>query len=136
MSNNDNKLKLARELFTVKQQLDVLKVEEMSLRKQTVEAFFGEKPEKGTSREELNENMELVLVQSAKISIDKEAFDKHKAHMESKGLIGDEAVIRMKPDVSATAYKYMSDADKILFADVFKHGFNSPTLTFEAKKTK
>jgi len=132
----DNKLTLARAWFSTKAQLDKLKAEEAVLRAETIAAYFGETGTKGTQKHPVSEKMQLSMSQTAKISVDKEAFEKHKVHMENKGLIGDEAVIRMKPEVSMTAYKYLSPQDKLTFADVFIHGLNSPVLSLESIKDK
>lgn len=133
--SDDNKIAVARAWYKSKEALDKARKEETDLRKQAMEAYFGNEIGKGTQRESLNDKTALVLARTAKITIDTEAFLKHKAHMESKGLIGDDKVIEMRPVVSATAYKYMSDADKITFDEVFVHGLNAPTLKLEVKKS-
>ena len=133
---NDNNLPLAREWFRVQELLAEVKQQESDLRKQTIAAFFGENMSKGTRRENLSEKMELVYSQSATIVVDKDAFIKHKAHMESLGLIGDDKVIKLKPEVSVTAYKYLSDAHKVMFDEVFVHKMGSPSLKVEPIKEK
>ena len=133
----DNRIELARAWFVSREKRDKIVEEELVLRKETMEAYFGENNDtKGTQKTAISDKMQLVMAQTAKISVDKDNFEKHKSHMESKGLIGDEAVIRMKPEVSMTAYKYLSPQDKLTFADVFIHGLNSPTLKIEPIKEK
>lgn len=129
----DNTKPLVREWYKAKEALDKAKEHEMDLRKQVQEAVFGE-PKKGTQKANLSNDAELVLSQSAKISVDKDEFLKHKAHLEKKGLVGENGAIKLKPEVSMTAYKYMSDEDKAAFDSVFKHGFASPTLEVRTKK--
>lgn len=129
----DNLKPLIREWYSVKEKLAELKDQEMQLRKQVTEAVFGE-PKKGTQKVDLSDVAELVLSQQVQISVDKDEFDKYKAHMEKKGLVGENGVIKLKPEVSATAFKYMSDEDKATFDSVFKHGFKSPTLEVRTKK--
>lgn len=129
----DNLKPLVREWYKIKEDLDRLKEHELELRKQVSEAVFGE-AQKGTQKAELSDNAELVLSISAKISVDKDAFLEHKTHLEKKGLVGENSVIKLKPEVSATAYKYMSDEDKATFDSVFKHGFNAPKLEVRTKK--
>lgn len=129
----DNILPLVREWYKTQSELKELQAHEKDLRAKVIEAVFGE-VKKGTSKADLSNETELVLSCSAKISIDKEKFLQHKNVMERKGLIGDESVIKLKPEVSATAYKYMSQEDKVAFDEVFVHGLNSPQLEVRTKK--
>jgi hypothetical protein len=80
--------------------------------------------------------MELVLAVTSSIEVDKDKWLLYKAQLEAQGLIGDGKLITLKPSVSATAYKYLSDADKVQFADLFVHKISSPTLRAEVKKEK
>lgn len=129
----DNLKPLVREWYKAKDVLDIAKEHEMNLRKQVSEAVFGE-TKKGTQKVDLSDEAELVLSVSAKISVDNDAFLEHKTHLEKKGLVGESSVIKLKPEVSATAYKYMSTEDKASFDSVFKHGFSAPKLEVRTKK--
>lgn len=129
----DNQLPLVREWYAAKDKLKEVQDHERQLRKQVLEAIYGE-PQKGTHKCDLPNGMELVLSVGAKISVDKDEFMKHKVHMEKKGLIGEESVIKLKPEVSATAYKYLSAEDKAAFDSVFKHSLTSPQLDVRQKK--
>lgn len=132
---DDNTTPLIRAWYKVSDEKKRIIEEEKALRSQVIEAVFGE-VKVGTQKHDLPNNMELVLSASGKISVDKDEFLKHKAHMEKKGLIGEESVVKLKPEVSMTAYKYLSQEDKVTFDSVFKHGLNSPQLEVRAKKGK
>lgn len=131
----DNHKPLVREWYKLKDRLKELQDQERTLRAQVVESVFGELV-KGTQKRDLNDDLELVLSVSAKIDIDKDKFKDYKLLLENKGLIGDESVIKLKPEVSATAYKYMDAKDKAQFSDLFIHGFQSPQVEIRAKKGK
>lgn len=129
----DNLKGMVREWYRLKEEVKEKTAQERELRKSVLDAVFGE-VSKGTKKADLGNNMELVLSVGTKIDIDKDAFIRHKTVLEKKGLIGEESVIKIEPKVSATAYKYLSEEDKVMFSDVFKHGFNSPQLDVKSKK--
>lgn len=130
----DNILPLIREWHGKYKALSELKKEEMKLRKESIKAVYGEETKLGTQEAELPNNLQLSLSVGREIKVDNDAFDKYKARMESKGLIGNDSVIKLKPEVSLRAYDAMSDEDKIEFAEVFVHKQSSPALKVEPRK--
>lgn len=130
----NDKTQLARDWYQVQDQLAELKERESAMRKQVVAAFFGDELVGGTHRTELASGVHLIVTVPKKIDIDKSIFDSHKAELQHKGLIGDDRLIRVKYEVSATALKHLSDADKVKFGDIFVHGTGSPQVKIEVKK--
>ena len=134
-SEEDNrKLQLAREWYKVQDDLSELKERESVLRKQVVETFFGSDVVGGTHRKELTSGVSLVVTVPKKIDLDKSIFESHKSELIHKGLIGDDRLIKVKYEVSATALKHLSDVDKAKFGDMFVHSTGSPQVKGEVKK--
>ena len=133
-TKQDNKTQLAREWYQVQDQLAELKERESAMRKQVVAAFFGEELAGGTHRAELASGVFMVVTVPKKIDLDKSIFDSHKSELQHKGLIGDDRLVRVKYEVSATALKHLSDVDKAKFGDMFIHSTGSPQVKVEVKK--
>lgn len=133
---SDDKLELTRKWFSVKDKLDALKEEESALRKAVVQAHFGEDLTKGTKRAELKPGVNLVLSVSEKVSLDPDMFKQHKAELLARGFIkDDDALIRVKYEVSASALKHLADSDKAKFGGLFVHKLESPQVKIEVKET-
>lgn len=124
-----NTIDLTRDWFKTKQELDKLKKQEIDLRKLTIEANFGsEFNRKGTHKASLSNESELSLSVSEKVTLDKEAFVKHKPYLESLGLIGDDKLIKMTPSVSLSALKHLDDNVKATLSDLFVYSLSAPQL--------
>lgn len=133
-SELEQQKQLAREWYTVQDQLAELKEREMAMRKQMVMNFFGADVAAGSHRKELASGVFLIVTVPKKIEIDKPIFESHKAELVHKGLIGDDRLIRVKYEASATALKHLSDVDKAKFGDIFIHSTGSPQVKIEVKK--
>ena len=138
-----DKTQLARDWYQIQDQLAELKERESAMRKQVVSAFFGEELAGGTHRvelaggthrAELASGVHLIVTVPKKIDLDKSIFDSHKSELHHKGLIGDDRLIRVKYEVSATALRHLSNVDKAKFGDMFLHGTGSPQMKIEVKK--
>jgi hypothetical protein len=132
--SDDNKTELTREWFRVQEQLKELKEHESALRKQVVEAHFPSELQAGTHKSEIKEGVTLVVSVPKKVSIDKGFFEEHRAELQNRGFIGEDRLIKPKYEVSVSALKHLSDADKAKFSEVFVHSTGSPTVSIEIKK--
>ena len=133
---SDEKLKLTRKWFAVKDKLDAIKEEEASLRKAVVQAHFGDDLVKGTKRAELKPGVNLVVSVSEKVSLDPDLFKQHKAELVARGFIkDDDSLIRTKYEVSVSALKHLADSDKAKFGGLFVHKLESPQVKIEVKET-
>lgn len=130
----DTKIALARAWYHIQEQMKKLKSEESDLRKEVISSYFGDKEDSGTSKESLNENLELVLTRSATLGIDKDEFEKFETQLKADGLIGPDSVIVLKPVASLTAYKYLPENLKVKYRSVFVHGVSAAQLKTQARK--
>ena len=133
--SDDNKLPLAREWHKAKEALEEAKAHELTLRKEVMAAFFDNPDVKGTQKADLSDKAQLVLSRSASIKVKKDVYENFAAELKQRGLVGDDKLVKLTPSVSATAFKYLSDADRIRFADMFEHVLSSPSLKVDVKST-
>jgi hypothetical protein len=132
--NDSNKTELTREWFRVQEQLKELKDHESELRKQVVSAYFESDLQAGTHKAPIKEGVTLVVSVPKKVTIDKGFFEEHKAELTHRGFIGEDRLIKPKYEVSVSALKHLSDADKAKFGEVFVHSTGSPSVSVEIKK--
>lgn len=130
----DNRTKLARDWYSSKEELDRAKKLEGELRKATIEAYFGEEKVAGSRKESLSSKANLVYSASKRITIVADKFKEFEAQLRAKGLIGDGKLITMKPTVSLTAYKHLSDEAKAQFDELFEHSVSAPQLSVKLEK--
>lgn len=131
---SDSRTEKTRRWYQLQEQLALLKEEEMALRKEVIAEYFGDDIDAGTHKADIKEGVKLVVTVPKSISLDRTAFDHHKAELMHKGLIGDDRLIRVKYDVSATALKHLSEPDRIKFSDMFVYSTGSPQVKVEVAK--
>lgn len=132
-SPNENQLPLVRELFAAKENMDQAKERYDAARKAVQEAMVDDSVP-GTTHFRLSDTMKMTVSVGRTIDVDKNAFRDQYAAMRNRGLIGDNSVIQMKPSVSVTAFKYLSDEDKAQFGHVFRMKTSAPQIKFDLIK--
>lgn len=124
-----------RILYQTQEELRRVKKLEKELRDEVVEMLTTE-DDLGSNRSELSDRMDVVVTRGRTLTINIPAFADKEGMMKQRGLIGDNTVIVMKPSVSATAFKHLSEEDKLAFADVFEYKPSAPTVKFETRKER
>lgn len=132
--NSEELMELNRAWYKSKSDLDQAKKNESNLRKQVIEANFGDIKSAGTSRQKLGHNANLVLTVPAKVDIDIEKFEKMEGYLKSKGLIGKDKLFKLKPSISMTAYKHLDDPTRLTIEDMLEHKLGSPSLDVQLIK--
>lgn len=133
-SVNETKKPLIREWYAVQEELARLKQKESELRKAVYESLDVDPSVSGTTNYRLSDLHKITVTIPTSISVDPNGFRDNYQMLKQRGLIGDTSVIKMKPDVSVTAYKHMSDADKAQFGHLFKVKAGSPSVKITTLK--
>lgn len=130
---NDNTLPLVRELYAAQESLNQAKQHFDDIRAQVVESLI-DKTVPGTHNFKLSDEMKLTVTVPRTMDVEKELFKEQYSALMQRGLIGDSSVIQMKPSVSLTGYKYLTDEDKAQFGHIFKAKVGSPQVKFSTNK--
>jgi len=131
---DDNKAQLARDWYAVKDKLTELQEQERAMREQLVQSYFGESLDSGTHKHRLSDKAEIVVTIPKKITLDMSIFNSHKAELSQKGLIGDDRLVKVKYEVSATALKHLSEPDKLKYGDMFVYSTGTAQVKIDVKK--
>lgn len=117
----------------LKEQLAIVKEQEMSMRKQLVEADFSPEYD-GTQTLELGGGYELKATNKKNYKLsDKESVEKALSNYEDEKLA--DRLIKWKPELVKKEYKNLSDEDRKIIDIVITTTFGAPTLKLVEPKS-
>ena len=125
-------ISMLTEWYNVKQQLDTLKKQESTLRKQVFEAAF-EDPKEGTNTLKLPDGWALKAQHVVNRSVDAASFKSLTLKLEEMG-VDTEKLVKFKPELSKSAYNKLTDEQLLLMNECVIARPGTPQLSITQPK--